>query len=162
MIRVHFGDGDLARVAFRTEPDPLWDAVLGARALGDRPVPPAARRWRRQAVTRLRPSMRPLFKLISPTGQFPDFLTPEPAEPGLEPAIGLLIDTPADVIRAELGPWLPREIDGWMTGFLAGRSQARRGLGDAVLGSTRRSWRCRRLTRSGASQRIWRSGPGPC
>lgn len=132
MIRVHFSEADLARVTFGTEPDPLWDAALGARALGDRPIPQAARRWRRQAAVNLRPSMRPLFKLIAPTGQFPGFLTPELAEPGLEPAVAQLIETPADIIRGQLEPWLPSEIEPWMTDFLAGRTRARRSLGDAV------------------------------
>jgi hypothetical protein len=107
MIRVYFSEADLARVMFGIEPDPLWVAALGARALGDRPIPQAARRWRRQAAVTLRPSMRPLFKLIAPTGQFPGFLTPELAEPGLEPAVAQLIETPADIIRGQLEPWLP-------------------------------------------------------
>ena len=76
--------------------------------------------------------MRPLFKLIAPAGQFPDFLTPEVGAPGLEPAVQVLMGTPAEVVRDELGPWLPAEVDEFMRGLLAGRSGSRRALGNAV------------------------------
>ncbi|MEI8407953.1 MULTISPECIES: ArsR/SmtB family transcription factor [unclassified Kribbella] len=132
MIRIHFTAADLGRVAFPDEPQPLWEAALAARALGDRAIPPVARRWRREAGRRVRPSMRPLFKLIAPAGQFPDFLTPPVPAPGLEPAVEVLMNTPSEVVRAELGPWLPPEIDKFMQGLLAGRAGSRRALGNAV------------------------------
>ncbi|MEV5961706.1 winged helix-turn-helix domain-containing protein [Kribbella sp. NPDC051952] len=130
MIRIHFTPADLGRVTFPAEPSPLWEAALAARALGDRAIPPVARRWRRDAGRRLRPSMRPLFKLIAPAGQFPDFLTPDVR--GLEPAVEALMDTPTEVIRDELGPWLPADIEPFMRGLLAGAPGSRRALGAAV------------------------------
>ena len=105
MIRIHFTAADLGRVTFPAEPHPLWDTALAARALGDPAIPPIARRWRRHVGHRIRPSMRPLFKLIAPTGQFPDFLTPEVPGSGLEPAVEILMNTPAEVVRDELGHW---------------------------------------------------------
>ncbi len=132
MIRIHFTAADLGRVTFPAEPHPLWDTALAARALGDRAIPPIARRWRRHVGHRIRPSMRPLFKLIAPTGQFPDFLTPEVPGPGLEPAVEILMNTSTDVVRDELGPWLPAEPDLFMQGLLSGRAGARRALGVAV------------------------------
>ncbi len=142
MIRIHFSAEDLGRVTFPDEPQPLWEAALAARALrgralGDRvavelAMPPVARRWRREAGRRVRPSMRPLFKLIAPAGQFPDFLTPPVPAPGLEPAVEALMNTPASVVRDELGPWLPPEVDKFMQGLLAGRAGSRRALGNAV------------------------------
>ncbi|HET6744081.1 MAG TPA: winged helix-turn-helix domain-containing protein, partial [Kribbella sp.] len=60
------------------------------------------------------------------------FLTPEAPAAGLDPAIEALMDTPTDVIRDELGPWLPPEIDQYMRGLLAGRAGSRRALGIAV------------------------------
>jgi DNA-binding transcriptional ArsR family regulator len=162
MIRIHFSAADLGRVTFPDEPEPLWEAALAARALRDRTLsdralsdralserasgdralngrvagglamPPVARRWRREAGRRLRPSMRPLFKLIAPAGQFPDFLTPAVPTPGLEPAVEALMNTPASVVRDELGPWLPPEVDKFMQGLLAGRAGSRRALGNAV------------------------------
>ncbi|MEV0287082.1 hypothetical protein AB0H36_23450 [Kribbella sp. NPDC050820] len=77
MIRIHFTAADLGRVTFPADPEPLWEAALAARALraralgsggralgdrvvGDLAVPPVARRWRREAGRRLRPSMRAL------------------------------------------------------------------------------------------------------
>lgn len=132
MIRIHFGAGDLARVTFQPEPEPLWEATLAARALGDRAIPPVARRWRREVAPLLRPSMRPLFKLIGPGGQFPEFLTPELPTPGLEPAVAMLMDTPASVVRDVLEPYLPAEIEPFMRGLLAGTAGSRRALGNAV------------------------------
>ncbi|GAB2666324.1 ArsR/SmtB family transcription factor [Kribbella swartbergensis] len=132
MIRIHFTAADLGRVTFPDEPRPLWEAALAARALGDRAIPPVARRWRREAGRRVRPSMRPLFKLIAPAGQFPDFLTPEVPAPGLEPAVDALMNTPGDVVRDELGPWLPPDVDTFLQGLLAGRAGSRRALGNAV------------------------------
>lgn len=132
MIRVHFTAADLGRVTFPTEPHPLWEAALAARALGDRSMSPVARRWRRTAAPRVRGSMRPLFKLISPGGLFPDFLIPDVDGPGLEPAVEALMETPASVIRDELEPWLPPEIDRYMRGLLDGRAGSRRALGGAV------------------------------
>jgi DNA-binding transcriptional ArsR family regulator len=132
MFRIHFTAADLGRVTFPTEPHPLWEAALAARALGDRSISPVARRWRRTAAPRVRGSMRPLFKLISPGGLFPDFLIPEVDGPGLEPAVEALMETPASVIRDELEPWLPPEIDRYMRGLLDGRAGSRRALGGAV------------------------------
>jgi DNA-binding transcriptional ArsR family regulator len=132
MIRIHFTAADLGRVVFPAEPEPLWEAALAARALGDRAIPPVARRWRRDAGKRVRPTMRPLFKLIAPAGQFPDFLTPEVPARGLEPAVEVLMDTPADVVQGQLGPWLPPEVDTFMQGLLEGRAGSRRALGVAV------------------------------
>ncbi len=132
MIRIHFSAGDLARVTFPAEPEPLWEATLAARALGDRAIPPVARRWRRQVAPLIRPSMRPLFKLISPAGQFPDFLTPEVSTPGLEPAVAMLMETPAADVRDVLEPYLPAEVEPFMRGLLAGTAGSRRALGNAV------------------------------
>jgi DNA-binding transcriptional ArsR family regulator len=132
IIRIHFTPADLARVSFPAEPEPLWEAALAARALGDRAIPPVARRWRRQAVPLIRPSMRPLFKLIAPAGQFPDFLTPEVSSPGLDAAIEVLMDAPVDLVQDELRPWLPAVTDQFMQGLLAGRAGSRRAHGNAV------------------------------
>lgn len=149
-MRIHFTAADLTRVSFPAEPEPLWETALAARALGNQPSPAhngapdarvggpggwsglGGRRFRRVARGRLRPSMRPLFKLIAPTGQFPDFLTPEVPAPGLDAAVELLMDTPADLIRDTLGPWLPAEVDDYMRGLLAGKAVSRRALGTAV------------------------------
>lgn len=142
MIRIHFSAADLGRVTFPHDPEPLMEVTLAARALRDRAfgnrvadavaMPPVARRWRRAAGPRVRPSMRPLFKLIAPGGLFPDFLTPQVPGPGLEPAVEVLMDTPAAVVREELGPWLPAEVEPFMQGLLAGRAGSRRALGNAV------------------------------
>ncbi|GAA3104625.1 hypothetical protein JOF29_005461 [Kribbella aluminosa] len=80
--------------------------------------------------------MRPLFKVISPGGPLPDFLTPE--VPGLESSVEVLMDTPADVIRDELGPYPPPELDCYLRGLLEGRAGSRRALGSQSGSSTSR------------------------
>jgi hypothetical protein len=132
MIRIHFTAADLGRITFPVEPHPLWEAALAARALGERSLSPTVRRWRRAAAPHVQGSMRPLFKLISPTGLFPNFLIPDVAGPGLDPVVEALVETPADVIRNELEPWLPPEIDRYLRGLLDGRAGSRRALGNAV------------------------------
>jgi DNA-binding transcriptional ArsR family regulator len=132
MYRIHFTPADLGRVTFPAEPDPLWEAALAARALGDQTIPSVGRRWRREAAPLVRPSMKPLFKLISPSGWIPDFLTPEVPAAGLDSGLAVLMDTPAEVIRDELGPHLPAEIDLFMRGLLAGAAESRLALGNAV------------------------------
>ena len=129
MIRIHFTPDDLRRISFRTEPEPLRDAALGARALGADMVPPVAARWGRQARTRLRREMRPLFELVGPRGT-PDFLSPDLDEPDLATGVSVLMDTPLSVIRAELEP--VASGTGWVGDLLAGRASARRQLGAAV------------------------------
>ncbi|GAA1718405.1 winged helix-turn-helix domain-containing protein [Kribbella yunnanensis] len=132
VIRIHFTAADVGRVTFLPEPEPLRQAALAARALGAGQTSATARRWRRVAASRVRPAMGPLFKLISPTGQFPGFLTPQVDRAGLESAIECLLETPADLMRAELAPHLPAEIHPYMRALLRGRADARRALGGAV------------------------------
>ncbi|MFC0629473.1 winged helix-turn-helix domain-containing protein [Kribbella deserti] len=132
MIRIRFEPADLGRVTFRREPDPLWDAALAARALRDLPSSATGRAWRRQTRAQLRPEMKPLLKLISPGGAFPNFLTPELDGSGLNDAIEELAATPAEKIRADLVPHLPAGIGGWIGDLLDDRPTARRQLGHAV------------------------------
>jgi DNA-binding transcriptional ArsR family regulator len=133
MIRIHIGPDDQRRVRFARRAEPLWETALGVRALGPSPVPPATRQWRRTARTRLHPVMKPLFTLYSPTGAFPDFLTPEPGDGRLDDSVEALLDTPAAELRDGLEPWLPAECrTGWAADLMAGRAAARRALATAV------------------------------
>ncbi|MET7282067.1 winged helix-turn-helix domain-containing protein [Kribbella sp. NPDC005582] len=137
MIQIHFSAADLGRVVFPADPEPLWEAALAARALsaaGARDsLPPVARRWRQAAAPLVSPSMRPLFKLIAPSGWFPDFLTPTVSTPGVKPAAELLAETPAEVFREELDERFPRDIDPYLHGLRSGQPAARQALGTAVV-----------------------------
>lgn len=133
MIRIHAGEADLGRIRFAERPEPLWETALGVRALGRLPLPRAIRSWRQQVRPRVHPGMRPMLSLFSPAGQFPDFLTPEPGDGGLDGSLKVLADVPAEVIEAGLGPYLPPGChDGWAGELMAGRASARRDLGAAV------------------------------
>ncbi|GAA1615760.1 winged helix-turn-helix domain-containing protein [Kribbella sancticallisti] len=118
-------------MTFPSEPSPLWQAALAARALVGRQRSPELHRWQRAARSRLRPPTLPLLMLITPDGKFPDFLTPFTTS-GLEPAIDELIDTSADVLRDELEPWLPADTHPFLHGLAAGTAKSRRALGTAI------------------------------
>ncbi|GAA1687981.1 winged helix-turn-helix domain-containing protein [Kribbella yunnanensis] len=137
MIQIHFSAADLGRVVFPAEPEPLWEAALAARALSAPAardsLPPVARRWRQAAAPLVSPSMRPLFKLIAPSGWFPDFLTPTVSTPGVKPAAELLSETPAEVFREELDERFPRNADPYLHGLRSGQPAAREALGTAVV-----------------------------
>ncbi|MFB6719867.1 ArsR/SmtB family transcription factor [Kribbella sp. NPDC056345] len=137
MIRIHFSAADLGRVVFPAEPEPLWEAALAARALSAPAardnLPPAALRWRQAAAPLVSPSMRPLFKLIAPSGWFPDFLTPTVSTPGVKSAAELLSETPAEVFREELDERFPRDPDPYLHGLRSGQPAARQALGTAIV-----------------------------
>lgn len=134
MIRIHFSAADLGRVVFPADPEPLLEAALAARALNaSAALPPVALRWRQAATPLVSPSMRPLFKLIAPSGWFPDFLTPTVASPGVKSAAEQLSETPAEVFREELDERFPRDIDPYLHGLRSGQPAARQALGTAVV-----------------------------
>ncbi|ARF54193.1 winged helix-turn-helix domain-containing protein [Streptomyces gilvosporeus] len=108
MLRIHFGDRDIARVQIASGPDPLWETVLALHHLtapgGGVPVFAA---WRARALGELaeRRLTRParLINALAPgAGYFPDFLTPDAARDGLAAGLRALRETPGTRLTAEL------------------------------------------------------------
>ncbi|HZG02768.1 MAG TPA: winged helix-turn-helix domain-containing protein [Streptomyces sp.] len=109
MLRIHFTDGDLARVRLAREPDPVWETVLGLHQLtAPRRGLPVFAPWRRSARARLAEEhladpVRMLTALApASAGYWPDFLTPGASADGLEPALEALHATPGRLVRQEL------------------------------------------------------------
>jgi DNA-binding transcriptional ArsR family regulator len=108
VLRIHFQDGDLARVRVAKAPDPLWETVLGLYRLGagtaDLPVFAGWQRRAKAAVHErgLHGAVRLLRDLVPKVGYFPDFLTPAVAGSGLSHGLAALRDTPRHRLAHDL------------------------------------------------------------
>ncbi|KAF3463496.1 winged helix-turn-helix domain-containing protein [Streptomyces sp. Tu 3180] len=109
MLRIHFTDGDLARVHLAREPDPVWETLLGLHQLtAPRRGLPVFAPWRRDARARLAEEhlagpVRMLSALApASAGYWPDFLTPGASADGLEVALEALRATPRPQLRQEM------------------------------------------------------------
>lgn len=99
MLRIHFENGDLARIRFVKKPDPLWELVLSRHVLQRNDGQLVFGSWRRRVRRCLRDGTVvgaiKMLGAINPAGPyFPDFLTPEPLDQGIEPAIDTVLTTP--------------------------------------------------------------------
>ncbi|WP_327348188.1 winged helix-turn-helix domain-containing protein [Streptomyces europaeiscabiei] len=109
MLRIHFTDGDLARVHLAREPDPVWETLLGLHHLTTpRCRLPVFTPWRRDARARvaeghLAGPVRMLSTLApASAGYWPDFLTPGASADGMEAALEALRATPKPQLRQEM------------------------------------------------------------
>ncbi|MDX2530933.1 winged helix-turn-helix domain-containing protein [Streptomyces europaeiscabiei] len=109
MLRIHFTDGDLARVHLAREPDPVWETLLGLHHLTTpRCGLPVFTPWRRDARARvaeghLAGPVRMLSTLApASAGYWPDFLTPSASADGMEAALEALRATPQPQLRQEM------------------------------------------------------------
>lgn len=119
MLRIHFQDGDLARVRVARAPDPLWETVLSLyrlTACGDVPV---HARWQARARATvhergLRGAVDMLRQLLPASGYFPDFLTPVEAGDGLAAGLAAVRDTPAPRLANDISyAGRTRRLPGW-------------------------------------------------
>ncbi len=109
MLRIHFTEGDLARVRLAREPDPVWETLLSLHQLtAPRRGLPVFASWRRSARARLAEDrlagpVRMLSALApASAGYWPDFLTPGASADGLEAALEALHATPQVQVRREM------------------------------------------------------------
>ncbi|WP_128376482.1 ArsR/SmtB family transcription factor [Streptomyces cavernae] len=109
MLRIHFTDGDLARVHLAREPDPVWETLLSLNQLtAPRRGLPVFAHWRRTARAklaeeRLAGPVRMLAALApASAGYWPDFMTPDASADGMEAALEELHATPRPRLRREL------------------------------------------------------------
>ncbi|MFK0181632.1 ArsR/SmtB family transcription factor [Streptomyces xanthochromogenes] len=123
-----------------TEPDPLWETVLGVQQLTTARTSRAYASWRSTALgvltdRRLTGAVR-LIKLIAPDGApyFPDFLTPEAASSGLQAGLDALSSTPCTQVRGEMAMLFQRSrrVPDWCRGLAAGDRHAVREVRDAM------------------------------
>ncbi|MGI5194102.1 winged helix-turn-helix domain-containing protein [Streptomyces sp. CA-288835] len=108
MLRIHFTDGDLARVHLALEPDPVWETLLGLHQLtAPRRGLPVFAPWRRNARRLAEDHLTGPVRMLSAlapasAGYWPDFLTPGASADGLEAALEALHATPRVQLRQEM------------------------------------------------------------
>ncbi|MEV0638901.1 ArsR family transcriptional regulator [Streptomyces sp. NPDC050619] len=122
MLRVHFGELDLARTRLGTASDPLWDIAISLHRLQTRQGRWAHAEWYRTTRGRLREKglegavRSVLLPLYPRAAYFPDFLTPSQSVDGLDAGLDALLATPPGRVRAEAAildrvvgapPWVP-------------------------------------------------------
>ncbi|MFE6285003.1 ArsR family transcriptional regulator [Streptomyces sp. NPDC057877] len=108
MLRIHFGELDLARTRLASAPDPLWETAATLHRFQTRKGRWAYAGWYRSARLQLqrdgleRALRTVLLPLYPRAAYFPDFLTPVGTEGGLEAGLESLLATPAHRVRHEL------------------------------------------------------------
>ncbi|MDN3248474.1 helix-turn-helix domain-containing protein [Streptomyces mutabilis] len=123
MLRVHFGDADLARTRLSSAPHPLWEIATSLHRLQTRQGRWAYAEWYRTIRQRLRDmgmehALRTMLLPLFPrAAYFPDFLTPTHAADGLEAGLEGILATPRRRVLKEVAhldrvvgapSWAPR------------------------------------------------------
>lgn len=99
MLRIYFGNDDVARTRVASKPDPLWELGLSLQMLRPQRGDLLFTGWRRTVRAAIRDSrlgaiMDLLLALNPNVGYFPDFLNPIEAAYGLEPGLEAIGRTP--------------------------------------------------------------------
>ncbi|MFJ8857603.1 ArsR family transcriptional regulator [Streptomyces sp. NPDC102451] len=108
MLRVHFGDADLARTRIAAAPDPVWEIAASLHRLQSRKGRWAYAEWYRTARRQLRErglerALRSVLLPLYPrAAYFPDFLTPAHAVGDLALGTESIVATPPQRILEEV------------------------------------------------------------
>ncbi|NUP44127.1 MAG: helix-turn-helix transcriptional regulator [Streptomyces sp.] len=115
MLRVHFGELDLARLRMAIRPDALWETVLSFHRLREHRAVTVYGEWRSLARNRLNGEARLLAPLIPSRGYFPDFLTPAEGGMGCDSGMEALRATSQTRLHTEISR-LPAaaRLPGWI------------------------------------------------
>lgn len=139
MLRIHFGDADLARLRVAAEPDPMWELVVSLHRFQTRRGRGAVLSWydrtRLELPRRgLVESMRSVLLPIAPFATyFPDFLTPDAAVAGFDAALEAIAATPPARIDRELRTMSElNAVPSWARAMAGGDRRSRETLIDAL------------------------------
>ena len=134
MLRIHFTPHDLARTTISTRPATLWEILLSLHMLQHQDGRLVFDDWRRQVRVRMAPDqLRLLLELTPPKGYSPDFLTPAEPAPDFDSALDLVLATPAEEIRHQLGLLSKyRPVSPWTRELAQGTPSSLRKLGEAL------------------------------
>lgn len=108
VLRIHFGELDLARTRFAVAPDPLWEIASSLHRFQTRRGRWAHGRWHADAVRTLRGTalgraVRTLLLPLYPRAQYyPDFLTPGEGEAGLGAGLDAILAAPKGRVTEEI------------------------------------------------------------
>ncbi|MFI0728084.1 ArsR/SmtB family transcription factor [Streptomyces sp. NPDC021225] len=114
MLRVYFGELDLARLRMAIRPDALWETVLSFHRLREHRAATVYGEWRSLARNRLNGEARLLAPLIPSRGYFPDFLTPAEGGIGYGDGMEALRATPQARLHTEISRLPAARLPGWI------------------------------------------------
>jgi DNA-binding transcriptional ArsR family regulator len=114
VLRVHFGELDLARLRMAIRPDALWETVLSFHRLREHRVATVYGEWRSLARNRLNGEARLLAPLIPSRGYFPDFLTPAEGGIGRDTGIEAMRATSQARLHTEISRLPAARLPGWI------------------------------------------------
>ncbi|MGY0061975.1 ArsR/SmtB family transcription factor [Streptomyces sp. LZ34] len=114
MLRVHFGELDLARLRMAIRPDALWETVLSFHRLREHRAATVYGEWRSLARNRLNGEARLLAPLIPSRGYFPDFLTPAEGGIGRDNGMEALRATSQARLHTEISRLPAARLPGWI------------------------------------------------
>ncbi len=118
MLRIHFTADDLMRVRIAPAPAPLLELGLAVAQLRRRTDDPVFTHWRHRVSGALPRPARALFDLVPMNGAGPLFL--DPVSDGLPDGLDLVLSTPGDTVKSEVGRVRPDHPDGWLRGLVEG------------------------------------------
>jgi DNA-binding transcriptional ArsR family regulator len=120
-LRMVFDRDDLQRVRLARDADPMWELVLSLLKTRNHRVPPALVPWRQEVDRRLSGSahesrvMPLLHGLVTPEGDFPDFLTPPELVTDIDEGCEAVACTPRIRLASDLGAVFPgRSAPPWI------------------------------------------------
>jgi DNA-binding transcriptional ArsR family regulator len=134
MLRIHFTERDIANLTIEERPDPLWELLLSVHTTQHHEGELQFGRWRRWTAGAPREDAALLRELAPATGYSPDFLTPVRSAPDFDTAVDLVLGTPAQAMRAQLGHLARRRgrVTPWVDDLARGVRGSRRRLGRAL------------------------------
>jgi DNA-binding transcriptional ArsR family regulator len=139
VLRLRFTPEDLLKTRVLPTPDPMWELVLSLRALVPDGRLDQHTTWRREVRQRTDDQLTRagllLRALVPPTGNYPDFLTPQRVGPDVAAGLDAVRGTPTYRLRSDLNPVRLRRPDTPLCRLLRqGDREAMRGLVTALRG----------------------------
>lgn len=114
MLHIHFTPDDLARIRFISQPDPMWETLLGVHLLGKPDGDVVFGEWKRRVRSTLRGRLPMLARLAPPYGYSADFLTPRAGAGSVEAGIDMVLSTPRKQLRDDIAHLdQQRRLPGW-------------------------------------------------
>jgi DNA-binding transcriptional ArsR family regulator len=131
-----FDRQDLQRVRLATDAEPMWELALSLLKIGARSVPASLVPWRQEVGRRLGGShhgsqaVSLLSGLVTPGGDFPDFLTPPKHVTDIDEGCEAVACTPGTRLASDLGAvFAGRPVPPWVRSLASGD---REHVGEAV------------------------------
>ncbi|MCK9793589.1 helix-turn-helix domain-containing protein [Isoptericola sp. 4D.3] len=137
MLTIELTAEDLVRLRVPGRADATWDTVLSLHLLQNRQSAAVFDPWRAQVRRRvadagLTRTVVALARLAPFASYFPDFLTPTPADGGIEAAADRVASTPRDRLARELAMTFPAGAPPWVRRIASGEARAMRWLAGAL------------------------------